>query len=112
MAERIARCFDRQVFGKPVTLAPQPVRSAVHGSTVTMTFDQPLQEGSIPEMEVAGADGRFVNAEAEARGTTVVLKSSVASPVTVRYAWKDCPQAVLRGQNGLPASPFEWPLPE
>ena len=110
VAERVALCFDRQVYGKQVTLAPQPVQSSADGSTVTLTFDQPLQVGDIPEMEVAGADGRFVNAEATAQGKTVVLKSSVASPVKVRYAWKDCPQAVLRGQNGLPASPFEWML--
>ena len=107
VAERVALCFDRQVFGKKVMLVPQPMSAEVQGSDVTITFDQPLQTGSVGELEVAGADGRFSNAEGEAQGNIVTIKSPIASPVMVRYAWKDAPSANLHGQNGLPASPFE-----
>ena len=107
VAERVALCFDRQVFGKKVMLVPQPMSAEVQGSDVTIAFDQPLQTGSVGELEVAGADGRFSNAKGEAQGNIVTIKSPIASPVMVRYAWKDAPSANLHGQNGLPASPFE-----
>lgn len=113
VAERIGLCFDRLVFkDKKVQLFPQPVSAEVQGSDVVITFDQPLQGAqAIPELEVAGADGRFVNAtEAAAAGRQLTLKSSVAEPVRVRYAWKDCPQAVLRNATGLPVPPFEYSL--
>ncbi len=103
-AERIALCFDRLVYGKKVLLSPE--LTSING--LTLTFDQPLRPGAIQTFEVAGDDGRFVNVEAEANGTQVVLKSPVLSPKKVRYAWKDNPlHANLYGQNGLPATPFE-----
>ena len=119
-AERISQCFDRLVFGEKVLLSPQPVGqqspSATHSNpqvgeqpiAITLTFDQPLREGIIKEVEVAGDDGRFVNADAEAKGTQLTIKSPISSPVKIRYAWKDCPVATLYGKNGLPAVPFEY----
>jgi len=106
-AERIALCFDRLVFGKSVLLSPELTK--ING--LTLIFDQPLRSGAIQTFEVAGADGRFVVAEAEANGTQVTIKSPISSPVKVRYAWKDNPlRANLYGQNGLPATPFEATL--
>lgn len=57
---------------------------------------------------IAGADGRFVWAEAVIKGKKVVVSSpEVVSPVAVRYAWSDNPSdANLVGENGLLASPF------
>ena len=113
-AERIARCFDKLVYGKKTTLSPSPMVSGstfqVSGSQITLTFDQPLRPMRVQEFEVAGADGRFVNAEAEARGSQVIITSPVAQPEKVRYAWKDSPRAPLYGENGLPATPFELSL--
>ena len=121
-AERISQCFDRLVFGEKVLLSPQPVGqqspSATHSNpqvgeqptAITLTFDQPLREGIIKEVEVAGDDGRFVNADAEAKGTQLTINSPISSPVKIRYAWKDCPVATLYGKNGLPAVPFEYTL--
>ncbi len=109
-AERIGLCFDRLAYQQQVTLSPQPVScqpSTVDGQLI-VTFDQPLRSGAVSEFEVAGQDGRFVNAEAEADGNRVVIKSSISSPLSVRYAWKDNPfRANLYGKNGLPATPFE-----
>lgn len=109
-AQRVALCFDRLVFGRKVTLSPQPVttRSAADGQHLVVTFDQPLRPGAVTGFEVAGQDGRFVNAQAEANGTEVRVTVPVASPRAVRYAWKDNPlDANLRGKNDLPAVPFE-----
>jgi sialate O-acetylesterase len=63
--------------------------------------------------EVAGADRRYVSAEARIEGETVVLTAStVTRPVAARYAWSDDPLANLTNAAGLPAIPFRtdtWP---
>lgn len=64
--------------------------------------NKPLQS-----FEVAGADGRYWPAQAGIVGTTVIVRApQVARPVTVRYAWRDAPDANLYNGAGLPAAPF------
>jgi sialate O-acetylesterase len=62
---------------------------------------------------IAGADRKFVWAEARIDGNTVVVSSpQVPEPVAVRYAWADNPVCNLYNRAGLPASPFrtdDWP---
>jgi sialate O-acetylesterase len=62
---------------------------------------------------LAGADKKFVWADAKIEGDTVVVWSDkVAQPVAVRYAWADNPICNLYNKAGLPASPFRtdaWP---
>jgi sialate O-acetylesterase len=62
---------------------------------------------------VAGADRKFVPAEARVeKGEVVVWSKDVPAPVAVRYAWADNPAANLYNSDGLPASPFrtdDWP---
>ena len=109
VAERAGMVFDRLVYGKKVTLSPKTVKTGVSADgRVTVTFDQPLAGGPVYEFELAGADGRFVNADADANGNMVVVRcSGVTNPVQVRYAWKDNPaKANCYGRNGLPATPF------
>jgi sialate O-acetylesterase len=56
---------------------------------------------------VAGADGKFVWAQAAIEGDAVVVSSpQVQVPVAVRYGWADNPVCNLYNQAGLPASPF------
>ena len=107
VAERVGLCIDRLVYGKKVLLSPQPVSTTVQGSDVIITFDQPLQPGTIGELEVADATGRYQNADARIDGNKISLKSPVSAPVSIRYAWKDCPRALLRSASGLPVVPFE-----
>jgi sialate O-acetylesterase len=57
--------------------------------------------------EVAGADGKFVAADAKVEGNTVLVSSAqVEAPVAVRYAWADDPVCNLVNLAGLPAIPF------
>jgi sialate O-acetylesterase len=57
--------------------------------------------------EVAGADGKFVAAEAEIADETVIVSSAaVAKPVYVRYGWAADPHCNLFNREELPASPF------
>jgi len=65
-------------------------------------------DSKLMEFAVAGADRRFVWAEALIEGDRVVVWSDeVKNPVAVRYAWADNPsRANLFNLEGLPASPF------
>jgi len=57
--------------------------------------------------EVAGADHRFVPADASIDGSTIVVKSAqVADPRYVRYAWHGFAPESLYNAAGLPASTF------
>jgi sialate O-acetylesterase len=62
---------------------------------------------------IAGADRKFVWAEAMIDGETVVVSSpQIDKPVAVRYAWAINPVGNLYNRAGLPASPFRtdaWP---
>ncbi len=111
VAERIGLCFDRLVFGKTVALSPEVVSSEKQGTNVVLTFNLPLQDGELFEVELAGSDRRFQNATATASGTKVTISSNIEHPKYVRYAWKDNPlRANARSLTGLPVSPFELEL--
>ncbi len=63
---------------------------------------------------IAGADKKFVFADAKIDGDTVTVSSPlVPEPVAVRYGWADLPKVNLFNQAGMPASTFrtdDWPL--
>lgn len=69
--------------------------------------------GPLRGFAIAGADHKFVWAEARIQGDSVVVWSKeVAHPVAVRYAWANNPVCNLHNKAGLPASPFrtdDWP---
>jgi sialate O-acetylesterase len=57
--------------------------------------------------QIAGADGKFVPAEAKIDGAQVVVSSKeVADPTAVRYNWAAFPDGNLQNAEGLPAVPF------
>ena len=114
VAERISLCFDRSVYkNKKVRLMPEVVSAVSDGSSVTLTFDQPLRPcADLYEFEVAGQDGRFQNATARADGNRVIISSPVAQPCRVRHAWKDNPIRLnAYAETGLPVGPFDLRLP-
>jgi len=56
---------------------------------------------------IAGAEGKFVNANATISGNSVVVSSPVvAHPTAVRFAWQEDAQPNFYNKNGLPAAPF------
>ena len=62
----------------------------------------------LAEFEIAGADGKFVPAEATIDGDTVLVASKeVASPTQVRFGWRNVANPNLINKEGLPASPFQ-----
>lgn len=109
VAQRIALGFEHMLWNKKVLLSPEVVSATVNSSTVTLTLDQPLRDnGQLFEFELAGADGRFQNAEATGQGNIITVTSPVAAPVRLRYAWKNNPlRANVFGTTGLPMAPME-----
>ena len=72
--------------------------------------------GELRGFAVAGADQRFVWAEASCDGDRVIVQSEdVPNVLAVRYGWSDNPIGNLFSVNGLPATPFrtdDWPVIE
>jgi sialate O-acetylesterase len=68
-----------------------------------VTKNEPLET-----FEIAGADGKFVPAEAKIEGNTIVVRSAeVPSPTIARYAWANDPTGCnLYNKADLPAAPF------
>lgn len=62
---------------------------------------------------IAGADRKFVWADAKIDGNTIVVSSNeVSEPVAVRYGWANNPVCNFINKEGLPATPFrtdDWP---
>ena len=111
VAERIGLCFDRLIYNNKVKLSPVVLSAEVQNDKVVLTLDQPVQAGTLNDFELAGADGRFVNAEAEVSSgnpNVITLRAAVTAPNRVRYAWKDNPlRANVRSLSGLPMSSFD-----
>jgi sialate O-acetylesterase len=86
--------------------------SAVEGNKIRVRFThadglRTNDGGAVKGFAIAGADGKFVWADATIDGKDVLVWSdAVAQPVAVRYGWADNPEVNLYNGAGLPASPF------
>jgi sialate O-acetylesterase len=78
------------------------------GAMVSHVFGGPDLGSRVTGFAIAGADGRFVWADARLEGNRVVVWSdAVPKPVAVRYAWANSPAGPsLYNSSGLPAAPF------
>jgi sialate O-acetylesterase len=109
---RLARAARALSYGESVEYSgPMFRQTTPEGHTIRAWFDHAkglmAKDGALTGFEVAGADGKFVPAEATVDGTTVVVTSpAVAEPMFVRYGWANSPQCNLFDGEGLPASPF------
>lgn len=117
VGRRLALAARRVAYGEEIVFSGPVYRShVVQDGRVIIDFDhvgggltaKGNAEGILDEFAVAGADRRFVWAEAIIEDNHVVLWSDeVKEPVAVRYAWADNPDgANLYNLEGLPASPF------
>ena len=128
LAERHVALGENLVYSGPIYDA-----SKVEGNKIRLTFKQresglmmgvppwtptgrpPLPPTKLVGFGIAGADQKFVWADAVVDGDSVLVSSpEVTQPVAVRYDWADCPAGNLYNKEGLPASPFRtdnWPAP-
>ncbi len=110
---RLALAARALAYGEHVEYSGPAYRQATpEGAGIRLWFDHAAgglvaRGGALRGFEVAGEDGRFVNAEARIDGKTVVVSSArVPGPKYVRYGWANAPEVNLFNSAGLPASPF------
>ncbi|HPD30287.1 MAG TPA: sialate O-acetylesterase [Phycisphaerae bacterium] len=89
------------------------------GSKIVISFTHTggglvAKGGPLKGFTIASSDQKFVDAQAEIVGNTVVVSSpEVAEPAAVRYGWANFPVVNLWNKADLPASPFrtdDWPM--
>ena len=120
VGERLALSALAGAYGKDVVGAGPWYRSMrITPEGIRLQFDAvggglTAHGGKLTGFAIAGADRRFVWADAVIDGDEVVVSSpTVPSPVAVRYAWDINPECNLYNAAGLPAVPFrtdDWPL--
>jgi sialate O-acetylesterase len=127
VANRLALWARATVYGETdlVHQSPRYQSHSVQGGKIRIRFatgGSPLMVGQLDDsgnvnpapgtklqwFEIAGADGKFVPAEAVIDGDSVVVSSpAVSAPTAVRYAWATNPSGCnLYNEAGLPACPF------
>lgn len=113
VGERLALAARKVAYGEPIVASGPSFRSAkVEKGKVVVSFDNVgkglEQRGErLTGFAIAGADGKFVHADATLAGTTVVVSSpKIAEPAFVRFGWADYPVVNLWNKDGLPAVPF------
>jgi sialate O-acetylesterase len=112
-ARRLALIALHDVYAQPVEywMAPMYKSAAFTKNQVAVTFDHAdglrAAGGELKGFAIAGADKKFVWADARIEDGRVILSSSaVKNPVAVRYAWATNPLGNLANGGGLLAAPF------
>lgn len=113
---RLALAARKVAYGQDVVYSGPVYRQhEVRNGRMVVEFDHvgdglmtKGRQGPPKGFAVAGADRRFVWADAAIQGNRVVVWSDrVPDPVAVRYAWGNNPEdANLYNEKGLPTSPF------
>jgi sialate O-acetylesterase len=117
VGERLALAARKLAYGneKIVYSGPLYRSSAKVADSIIIEFDHVGSglkikgRGDLNYFAIAGADRKFVWAEAKIdKNKVVVWSDEIKNPVCVRYGWADNPAgANLYNIEGLPASPFE-----
>ena len=115
VGDRLARIALANAYGYKMEFSgPMYDSSKVEGGTIRVSFTHlggglvAKNGGPLTWFQIAGADQKFVTADAKIDGDTVVVSSpDVPSPVAVRYAWVNYPVGCnLFNAAGLPAAQF------
>jgi sialate O-acetylesterase len=117
VGERLALAARHLIYGEKDLVYSGPMFrwASIQGNQVHADFTDIgtglLAQGKGPLLgfAIAGADQKYVWAQASIQGNNVILQNAaIPAPRYIRYAWADNPrEANLYNQEGLPASPFE-----
>ena len=119
VGRRLALVAEGKVYGRKLEYyGPVYKAMTVEGGAIRLTFDH-LGGGLVAKDDkplagftIAGADGKFVPADARIDGDTVVVSSpGVPVPKAARYDWAAYPETTLYNKAGLPAFPFRTDVP-
>jgi sialate O-acetylesterase len=114
VGRRLARLALNGTYGQPDIASGPVFRDAVvEGDRIRVRFDHAggglvANGGPLRQFAIAGADRKFVWADAVIdRDSVLVSSPAVPQPAFVRYGWADNPVgANLCNREGLPAAPF------
>ncbi|ALI97700.1 9-O-acetylesterase [Rufibacter tibetensis] len=116
VGERLALAAMKLIYSdkKIVSSGPLYQSSKIEGNKIILSFTNvgsgliSIDGEELSQFAIAGADKKFVWANARIEGDKVVVWSDeVPEPKFVRYAWADNPDgANLYNKEKLPASPF------
>ena len=123
VGKRMAVWALKDVYGKKLSDSPEFQKMEIKSDKIILTFDDvgtglKIKNGDkLDEFAIAGADKKFVWANAKVVGKNKVEVSSpnVKNPLAVRYAFNNNPRNPnLTNDSGLPAAPFrtdDWSDP-
>lgn len=116
VGERLALLAQKIAYGDQRIVSSGPLYQSAHieKNVITIAFSDigsglvVKGGGELMQFAIAGADQKFVWAQARIKGDKVTVWSDeIRQPLYVRYAWADNPEgANLYNKEGLPASPF------
>ena len=118
VGERLARLALNRTYGRKdiVEAGPIPTGAKAIDRGVVISFKnasglQTRGGGALEGFQIAGADGKFVWAEAVVEGETVVVAvPEGVEPTKIRHAWDDYPVCNLVNGAALPCGPFQLEL--
>lgn len=115
VGERLALAAQKLVYHENITVSGPLFQSAtIEGNKIILSFInvgsglKTNDEEDLREFAVAGADKKFVWANAKIVGDKIeISNNNIPFPMYVRYAWADNPNVNFYNKEGLPASPFK-----
>jgi len=118
VAERLAHLALKKDYGKDVAhTGPEFASAKAQSGKIVVSFDHIVDglttnDGEAPShFEIAGADEKFVPADAKIEGNTVVVETEgVAAAKYVRMGWNETHVPNLSDKNGWPV--FQFPAQE
>lgn len=120
VGKRLALLALRDAYGQKNVASSGPIYKSAKtvGNSIVVSFDNSesgltTRDGKAPDwFEVAGADRKFIKADAKITKNTVTVSSpKLKSPKYVRYGWKNTAEPNLCNEKGLPALPFNTAEP-
>ncbi len=119
VGHRLALAARALVYGEQIEYSGPVIKDMkIEGDKAILSFDHVdgglvARDGKLSDFTIAGADGKFVPAQAEIRRERgiVVWSPGVPNPVAVRYGWSNWMVGSLFNKAGLPASSFRTDMP-